>query len=240
MLRRLARSSVHFLPVLVYTLLTAGCGGSSNVGFNTAPTPAPPGPQISGTVRAPGGKLARRETSTLQYLAGLIYNEALALTGNATPVGRGVTVTLSWHQISGVVDDNVAQAVTDDAGQYRLVLPPNTTGDTVRFVVSAGTGANITRAFVTSQQPVDIDFVSETVVALILPTGTQLANFSSTEIRDIQTAVRRLPGVIVGATAGELNAQAYAIAAADPGITAMIDAAAGIVDDVVTNGQTSR
>ncbi len=211
-MRRLARSSVQLLPVLVYTLLMAGCGGSGTVGFNSAPTPAPPGPQIGGTVFAPSGQ-----------------STTLAMSQNPPPVGRGVTVTLSWYQVSGAVNQNVTQAVTNDQGQYQLLLPPNTTGDTIRFVVSAGSGGNVTRAFVTSQQPVDINFVSESVVGLILPRGTQLADFSSTEIRDIEAAVRRLPGTVSGNTAGQLNAQAYAIAAADPGIAAMINAAAGIV-----------
>jgi hypothetical protein len=228
MRRQLMRLGVQFLPVLACAFLTSGCGGSGNVDLNVAPTPAPPGPAVSGTVYAPGGTLARRDTTPLRYLARLLSAEALALTANVSPVGRGLQVTLAWDQISGVVNENVTQVLTGDQGQYQLLLPPNTTGDTSRFIVSAGSGADVTRAFVTSQQPVDIDYVSETVVALVLQTGA-LANFSSSEILDITAAVRQLPGDVSGATAAEVNAEAYQVAAADPAIVAMVDAAAGII-----------
>ena len=228
MVRRLARSSVQLLPWLVYTLLATGCGGSAGIDVAPVATPAPPGPQISGTVFAPPGTLlARHETSAFQYLASLLDGEALALTSNAKAVGRGVQVTLGWYEISGVFNEDVTQASTNDQGQYQLRLPANTTQDTSRFVVSAGAGADLTRAFVTSYAPNDIDFASETVVALILANGSNLANFSSIEIHNLEEAVRQLPGGVSGRTPGELNAAALELASADPGITAMVDEAAG-------------
>jgi hypothetical protein len=198
--------------------------------------------QISGTVFAPGGHLAQGRTSVLQYVASLIREEALALTGNVSAAG-GVAVTLSWHHADGTVDDNLANAVTNDQGQYQLSLPPNTTEDTIRFMVSAGSGGNTTRAFVTSHtQAVDIDFVSETVVRLILggtnagpcgmnpsTAGFDLAAFSSTEIRGIEAAVRQLPGSITGSSAAQLNCEAYSQAAQDPGIISLLNEAAGTV-----------
>jgi hypothetical protein len=212
MTRPLTRSGVQLLPVLLGVLLAAGCGGSGSAGLNTAPTPAPAGSQVGGTVFAPNG-------------------------GHQIPVGRGVTVTLWYYEISGAINQDVAQAVTNDQGQYQLNVLPNTTVDTSRFLVSAGSGASLTRAFVISEQPVDIDYVSEAVVRLILPTGAHLADFSSQEIYDIEVAASRAidaalrldPAAISGPTAALVNDQAYAIVADDPVIAAMLDAAAGIV-----------
>jgi predicted small secreted protein len=81
MMRRLARSIVQILPVLACAGLTAGCGGTAGIGLSTQPTPTPAGQQVGGTVSSPSGRLARRESPPFPYVAGLVSNEALALTG---------------------------------------------------------------------------------------------------------------------------------------------------------------
>src|SRR5579862_4433654 len=112
MTRRFAKYGVHLLPVLLAAQLTA-CGGSGDANVHTGSSPAgSSGPQVRGTVYGPDGRLTQ-SSSILRLAARLVYTEALALTGNVSPVGRGVTVTLAWYHPSGVIDQNVAQAVTD-------------------------------------------------------------------------------------------------------------------------------
>jgi hypothetical protein len=213
---------------MVYVLLTAGCGGDAGVGVVLPAPQPPPGPRVAGVVFAPNGQLTQRTSSTFERFAKLIVDEAMALSGNVIHVGRNVAVILSLHRADGIVEDNLARAFTDDQGLYQLTLPSNTTEDTIRFIVSAGSGDNLTRAFVTSEsQAITIDFISEAIVRLVLSSGGDLSAFSSSEIRDMETYLRQLAGSVSGTTAGQLNFQAFQIASTDPGLIAMLNAAGG-------------
>src|SRR5436190_23216602 len=115
--RRLATTCVRLLPIFTYLALTAGCGGDSSVGVTTPPPPPPPGPAVSGTVLLPSGSVALAQPSTLERVATLIVNEALALSGNVRPVGRNVPVDLvRLLGPTGTAQSGSSRAFTNDQG----------------------------------------------------------------------------------------------------------------------------
>ncbi|MBI3783213.1 MAG: hypothetical protein HY270_07415 [Deltaproteobacteria bacterium] len=195
--RRLATTIKLTLPALCLGLLV-GCGGDSSVGV-TDQGHHEPGPQVSGTVKAPNGNLAAA-ASLMERFASLAVNKALALVGNFIPVGRNVTVQLLLLNADGQPAQLLAKAITNDQGEYQLHLPEKTTEDTCRFVVSAGS----IRAFVTSNaKPVDIDPITEATVRLVLErsAGGHLCLFSVQDIKDIDAAMRAISGSVLGTSA---------------------------------------
>lgn len=221
-------------------IAAAGCGGSSDGspqqgaafftptpqapgGTTDVPAPFPPplpspGPRIHGTVRMPNGQVALRGRSMLEHLAGLLIGPAVALTGNVSPVGSA-SVTLTYRRSNGFVEP-LDTAFTDDQGEYEIHLPSGTSADTCRFIVSVGDGVTLTRAFVFSTtEPIDIDFATETAVALILGQvnqGADLCSFSPQTIQQLVDKIRELPGAADGRTAYEINSNALIAVANDP------------------------
>ncbi len=218
-------------------MFSAGCGGDAATTIETQPPPLPPGPVVNGTVSLPNGRLARLERSVLQRFAALVVEEAEALTANIRPVGRQVAVQLTHRRADGTTQ-SLDTAFTNDQGQYLITLPSGTSEDTCRFIVSVGDGSTLTRAFVTSASaPVNIDFVSETAVFVVLgrvDLGANLCDFSTEELRDLVNAIRRLPGDVSGANVFEVNRSALIAAASDPGIQQMLDEISGRPTPVAT------
>lgn len=222
------------LMVALLLLAGTGCGGSSGVNPQQAapsftptprapggippPPPVTPGPRIRGTVRMPSGQVVQRERSLLERLAGSLINPAIALTGNVGPVANAA-VTLTLRRSSGF-QQSLGSTFTDDQGEYELDLPSGTSADTCRFIVSAGDGVTLTRAFVFSTtEPIDIDFATETAVALVLGQvnqGAELCSFSPQTIQQLVDKIRELPGTVSGRTAYEINSNALIAVAGDP------------------------
>jgi len=166
----------------------------------------------------PNGRVASLRKSIGAQLAGVFLGEAIALTANVSHVGRNVEVTLTLRRSDGSIEGPLATALTNDQGEFFLTLPPDAGADSCRFIVSVGdAGAGtLTRAFVHStDEPVDIDFISETTVELILrevALGTDLCSFSSENIRGLADVIRNLPGDVSGASTAEVNQKALTAA----------------------------
>ena len=222
MVRRLATITVRLFPVLLYLAFTAGCGGSASSDVTVPKSPPPPGPVVNGTVRLPNGSTAMLNRSVLERFAALIVAEAEALSStNVRTVGRNVGVQLSLLRGDGTVE-TFDTSYTNDQGQFLINLPSGTSQDTCRFILTVGSGQSQTRAFVYSTtEPITVDFVSETAVALILgqvQLGADLCEFSTGEIRTLVGSIRVLPGDVTGANVFDTNRNALLIAANDPGI----------------------
>jgi hypothetical protein len=181
--------------------LIAGCGGGDSNVTVVSNNPTPAGRTVSGTVLMPNGQLAQFDASLLQRFAALAVREADALTGNVSPVGRNIRVTLTLRTNDGRTQD-YGSALTNDQGQYQLSLPAGTDANTCRYIVSVGDLASetLTRAFVFStSEPVNIDFASEAVVRMIMSqvaAGTDLCSFSPATIAATVQAVNTLPGTL--------------------------------------------
>ena len=238
MVRRLTKASVQLLPIVVLASLMAACGGDTTTSVQLPPQGPPPGPAVTGTVLMPNGKVAALAPSLMERLASLTAEEAVALSGNVSPVGRNVEVDLILRRGDGVVQQ-FAPTFTNDQGQYQFVLPSLTTEDTCRYIVSVGAGDTLTRAFVFStSEPVDIDFASEAAVRLVLDRvnhGADLCAMSAPEIRDLVNSIRGLPGTVVGSKASEINFAAQATATAAPAVQATLAAGFGEPSPVPTH-----
>jgi hypothetical protein len=199
--------------------------------FATPGTPGPtPGATVSGNVRMPNGQVARGPQSVLERFAALVAQEADAISGNVSSVGRNVPVTLTRVLSDGTTQTGSRTTFTGDQGEYSIELP---SGDeqTCRYQVSVGSDVTLTRAFVFSTTAaVDIDFVSETAVRLILAqvnAGVSLCAFSPAGIQSILDAIRLAGGTATGSGVQQLNTDAFLLAAADPGVQQAVLAASG-------------
>ena len=220
MVRRLATITLRLFPVLLYLAFTAGCGGSASSDVTVPKNPPPPGPEVNGAVRLPNGRVAMLNRSILERFAALVVEEAEALvSANVRAVGRNVGVQLSQLRGDGAVQ-TFDTSFTNDQGQFLVSLPSGTSQDTCRFILTVGSGQSQTRAFVYSTtDPITVDFVSETAVALILgqvQLGADLCEFSTGEIRALVDSIRVLPGDVTGADVFDTNRNALLIAANDP------------------------
>jgi hypothetical protein len=238
MVRRLVATILRLLPVLLYVASTAGCGGSASSDVTVPKPPPPAGPVVSGTVSLPNGKLALLDRSIMERFAALVIEKAEALVAtNVKPVARNVAVLLSLQRPDGNLQ-TFDTFYTNDQGGYILTLPSGTSEDTCRFVVSVGSGETLTRAFVFSTvKPINIDYVSETAVGLIMDQvnqGADLCEFSVGEIEQLGTMIRNLPGIVTGADVFETNRNALVAAASDPDIEAFVQAAGGVPTPVPT------
>jgi len=101
--------------------LLAGCGGGggSSSGVDNGSEVA----AFKGTVRAPGGQLAYRPASPLEWLAGLLVSPAHADMGGVSPVA-GIQIELIRVDNNGnPVGAPIATATTSATGTYVLTLP---------------------------------------------------------------------------------------------------------------------
>lgn len=213
-----------------------GCGSNSDVNINSpSGCDGGTGPQITGTVRMPHGRVAQADTF-LHRVENMVWSAAAALTGAVDPVGGNVTVQLvelRQEDIDAGRDPGpVELGTTRTGGQFCIALPAGTDENVCRYVVQVGTRAanTLTRAFVSgTTDPIDIDFLSEATVRVILSEipPARLCDFSPGGIRGIYGAVVAAPGTATGDTADEINAVAVTLAQADPGVQAAVDQALG-------------
>jgi len=162
----------------------------------------------------PNGRVASLRSSIGTRLAEVFLGEAIALTANVSHVGRNVEVSLTLRSSDGGIEGPLATTLTNDQGQFFLPLPPGTSADTCRLMVSVGDsgGGTLTRAFVYStDEAIDIDFISESAVAVVLTRvarGADLCSYSSQNIRSVVDTIRGLSGMVAGNSAAEINQRA--------------------------------
>lgn len=224
--RRIAAATVVALSLW-------GCGSSSDVNIDT-PTgcEGSSGPQISGSVQLPNGRLARAD-GMLERVAGALWSAAKAISGDVSPA-HNVTVQLVElrHEdvIAGRDPGPVREAVTSQGGEYCIALPAGTDVNTCRYMVRVGRAddSTLTRAFVFStDERIDIDFRSEAAARVILDEipPANLCDFSPGGIRGIYDAVAAAPGTATGDDVDEINAVATSLAFSDPGVEEAVAAA---------------
>lgn len=211
-----------------------GCGGSAGLSFSQPTTcGGGSGPQITGVVEMPNGRVARAR-SAWERVAAAVWSEAAAITGVVSPVAAGVRVDLvelRQEDLSGGSQPgSLGFAATGADGAFCIGLLANTDQNVCRYMVQVGSAADhtLTRAFVFSTtDKINIDFLSEATVRVILAQipPANLCDFTPDEIHSIYDAVVAAPGTATGADAAEINAVATTIAAEDPGVTAAIAAA---------------
>jgi hypothetical protein len=214
-----------------------GCGSNSDVHVNSPNgCDGASGPQVTGIVQMPNGKVAQAPTWR-ERVSSIVWNAAAALNGDVRPVRGGVVVNLVQLRpedlSSGREPGVITLGTTHTDGSFCIGLPPQTDANTCRFMVQVGNSAagTLTRAFVFSTEDgIDIDFRSEATVRSILATipPAGLCDFSPGEIRSIYDAVAGAPGTALGADADEINAVAASLAAQDPGVQDAIAAALGL------------
>lgn len=208
-----------------------GCGSDSNLSIDsTRQCGGGTGLQVKGVVRLPNGRLARHD-DLLQRVASALVAPVEALSGNVSPVGKGLTVELIELRPEDVASGNepgaVARTTTNAKGEYCLALAADTTVDVCRYAVRIGSrdDGTRTRAFVyATDEAIDIDYVSEATVQVILDgiPPADLCDFSPAEIAEIHQAVGEVPGTVSGATVAEVNALATTYAAADATVRGLV------------------
>src|SRR5262245_27004222 len=235
-MRRRAHTQRLIVAGMLAASLMMGCNGEGKVDIITPGGPSQ-GPQVSGQVQLVNGELSRN--SILQYLIAALSAPVKALTAaNVEPVGAGVQVQLVLVTADDASDGSIPADLpvittvnTNAGGQFQLFLPANTSADTCRYLLRVGDEADgtLTRAFVYRDEtgPVDINFRSEAVVRLILGSiadeeADSLCNYEPNEIEALYDAVTALPDEVVADTIAGVNAEATALAAADPFIADLI------------------
>ncbi len=178
-----------FISCIAAGLLMAGCGGgSSSGGGGGGPGPGPgPGPgtgtDIGGNVAAPSGAVARLEgrDTLLLALSNVLFSPAHAAIDGLQPV-TGATVELIRVDDTGnPIGDVLATGVTSITGDYTLTVPSGVdlSGDLV--VRITGMGGTQMRAQVV-QEDVDINPVSEFVLAKFIEQGTDLDTLTTASV----------------------------------------------------------
>lgn len=157
-------------------LLAAGCSsGSSSAPDLPDSGTEPDGTEISGTATAPAGAVAQLEkrNTMLLAMADVLFASAHAAIDGLQPVTGADVELIRVDDLGNPVGDVLATGVTSVTGDYTLTLPSGVdlSGDLV--VRISGTGATQMRAQVV-QQDVDINPVSEFVLAKFVEQGTDL------------------------------------------------------------------
>jgi hypothetical protein len=234
---QLARCGALGIVVLLLASVLGGCDGEGTVEV-IAPPGQQPGPRVTGQVRLPNGELARAATNWERIVTVLSQPVQALFAPSVEPVGSGVTVELVFVDPAEANDGELpgdlevlATAQTNTNGQYQVNLPANTNADRCRYMVQVGDAADgtLTRAFVyRSNGPVDINFISETVVRQILAAlgagaAEDLCDFESADIGALYEAILAAPGTIAGNSIAAVNAASNAAVTADPALQDLID-----------------
>lgn len=237
-----ARSCLGAVAVAA-AMTMAGCGSDASLNINNnAQCGGGSGPQIRGVVRMPNGRVAA-DAGLSERLAALVVAPVDALTGSVSPVGKGVTVELVEFRpedVGGQEPGSVGRTTTNSKGEFCVGLVRGTTVDVCRYMLRVGDreDGTRTRAFVSaSDSAIDVDFVSEATVQVILNgiPPADLCDFAPDEIGEIHDAVRDVPGSVTGATVAEVNALATTLATNDANVQALVSAAGNLPPATATN-----
>jgi hypothetical protein len=209
-------------------LALAGCGadGTSQVYI----PPGSPAPSVSGTLYAPNGQFAAAEH--WWRWADLLWSmpRAYAALQSELPVTTGGGENVSLSKLDPVQAAHgsserallLANGRTYSDGTYFISNDQLASFQAGEIIVQVGNGAMLTRAFVISCTTdagvvctADMDAVSEGVVHVVLDylagntEGTQLSDFSKTDLANIQCMARVLAGNISGTSVADINAKVY-------------------------------
>jgi len=230
-MRNESRGYRRWAVAVAMMMLLSACGSDSSVHVNSPEgCDGSTGPQITGTVQMPNGKVARAD-GWLERASAMLWSAAAAINGDVSPVSPGVRVTLVELRpddlAMGQEPGPVEIGFTRKDGQFCIGLPEGTDENICRYMLEVGNSDDhtLTRAFVFGiDGPIDIDFRSEAAVRVILATipPANLCDFSPDDIRNIYDAVANAPGTAEGGDVDEINAVAATLAAADPGVQAAV------------------
>jgi len=229
---------MRFRSVLAVTgaLLLAGCGSDASLNVsngNSNGCAGGQGPQVTGTVSMPNGRLALAP-SLMDRVAQLFVAPAAALSGSLKHVGGGVDVQLvelRQEDLDAGADPDVLESgKTNGKGAYCMGLRADTDRSVCRYMLQVGSrdDRTLTRAFVFGDEDtIDIDYRSEAAVQAVLShiPPAMLCDFDQNELRTIYEAVLAAPGSIDADNASDANAIATTIAVNDGGVQDAIAAA---------------
>jgi hypothetical protein len=217
-------------------LLASGCGSDASLNVSSGGTKScagGDGPQVTGTVSMPNGRLALAP-SLLDRVARLFVAPAQALSGSLEHVGGGVVVQLvelRQEDLDAGADPDVLESgKTNGKGAYCMGLRADTDRSVCRYVLQVGSrdDGTLTRAFVFGDEDtIDIDYRSEAAVQAVLAhiPPAMLCDFDQNELRSIYEAVLAAPGTIDAENASDANAVAATVAINDDGVQQAIAAA---------------
>lgn len=165
---------------LLCSVFLSACGGSSSSGGDGGGSSS--GTNISGMAEAPAGMVAQFENQSALYaISGFLFSPAHAAVTGLLPV-TSATVDLIRIDDSGTqIGDVLATTSTSLSGDYTLTLPTGTdlSGDLI--VRITGMGATTMSAQVV-EQSVDINPVSEFVLAKFIDAGADLDNLTTAAV----------------------------------------------------------
>lgn len=244
MIGMVRRNCGWLLATSLAALIAAGCGSNGNSSAELQSQVPPPAPFVTGLVSAPNGELAA--TDSWWRWAGRLrllppaYAQECAFTRSVLPIDTdGVQVILSRvdqvDAADGEIDNPgfVAQTFVDgDTGLYTIINKAVASVTECGLMVSAGGGAQLTRAFV-FQRTTNIDAVSEAVVRVILDRLTaapavQLCAFQSAALANIYSAAQQAACTATGDDVFQLNENVYAKVLNDCCVRRAVDAATAV------------
>lgn len=178
------------------------------------------GTEVTGTVSAPGGVLARAEPGVADRLVAALKNMLISpargdIDSLTDPVA-GVTVGVYEVDAGGaIVAGPITTAVTDGNGNYTLVAPAD--APAVKYTVRAHDGSTIIDSRITSTSGLLVDPSTDATSALVTATAVDLSSLTLGEVEQIQDEVEGLlPDVdSTGVAAAALSAALVVTANAD-------------------------
>lgn len=183
------------------TAALAGCGGGGS--DSTSTTTPPVTLSVSGTVTAPGGALALRETTVLEKMLAAVFGNSAVAALPGTSAVSGTTVSLIEIDTTGAqVGSALATATTASDGTF-TVAAPSTFEAAAKYVLRVGSGASEMDTMVTGTADQDIDPATEAATDLVLDTvvsgGATLASLDVGQVAGVIDTVTKLADDVVDA-----------------------------------------
>lgn len=254
----IGRSLLRFDRMVVAVclcFLAAGCGDAESdvlVLYDTpvptwSPTPVTPGPvpvarYVSGRVLLPNSAFASAPTFWNRLTGPFAATADALYSATVTEVPRNFTVQLVRVHAGDIAEGKVpaglpvlAEAYTNDYGQYQLDLPLNTGENTCRYMVqvvkdTALETIPVTRGFVYRLNgEVQVSYVSEAAVRLIAEKAgaSGFCDFIPADIQRVLDAVNQMEESIPCPDIAACNQQATDLARANDGVQAALQMGSG-------------
>ncbi|MFC1748907.1 hypothetical protein ACFL2V_08870 [Pseudomonadota bacterium] len=197
--------------ILVSSITLAACGGgggSTTTPSTTAPTSSA-AIEISGTAEAPAGLIAQFENKSHFYaVSDFFFSPVAAAITGLQPV-TGATVELIRIDDTGAqVGEVLATTATSITGDYKLTLPAGVdlSGDLIVRITGPGTSMSAQVV----EQDVDINPISDFVLAKFIDSGADLDNLTTASVVKLSGQVEEFDLTATGDMAtmlAELEAQ---------------------------------
>ena len=228
-----------FTLIALSTLLISCSGGGGGDGGGSSS--AAPATTVSGSVQAPNGQVAfKNSPGLIEQLDTLFFSKAFASISGLSPVPDGTQVQLARFNATGTNFTTIASTTTI-GGTYSFNLTNLGTPFSNDLFVRVANGAVQMRAFIVGSTA-NVDPVSEAAVQmviddyLLITPGVTLTQFTTQELNDLVGSISVLAIARQIAAAGNIASSVSSIKAsakADSGFMAFFNAAA-------SNGQTSQ